>query len=262
MRGFPRVVFLECIVRVGGVIITLCALVLGAPSCGGKQSSSGDERGIQTADGVELICSLYPPPNTKSPGVILVHDRSGSRRDLDTLAKRLQQNGFFAVSFDLRTLSERRDSNEKQLHSFEYFKRDLEAVKAFLIDRGADRTRLGIAGLGTGANVAASYAAGNLDMQALVMVSPGLECDGVEARSSVREYGKRPILFVVAESDAYSSSSCLQLKDAAKGNVELRQYPGGAHAAALVAESETLKEEIVLWFQQFLADAVTPTPAK
>ena len=57
---------------------------------------------IKTSDDVTLEASFLKPTNAHSPGVILLHDASSSRTQLDVFAKRLNDQGFGVLSVDLR----------------------------------------------------------------------------------------------------------------------------------------------------------------
>ena len=68
---------------------------------------------IPTADGVALAASWRPVEgNAKAPGVLLIHDFSRERRELEPLAQRSSASaGFATLSIDLRAHGESTKKN-------------------------------------------------------------------------------------------------------------------------------------------------------
>ena len=71
---------------------------------------------------------------------------------------------------------------------------------------------------------------------------------------AMTRYANRPSLLLVSEGDSYAADSAKQLTGTAKGNCELREYPGSAHAIDLLDTSANAREQIALWLDQFLKD--------
>jgi hypothetical protein len=86
----------------------------------------------------------------------------------------------------------------------------------------------------------------------VVLVSPGLDYKGVKTKDAIIAYGRRPVLLMSSQGDAYSASTCSELKANAPGLCEIRQYQGSAHGVDLLDISTTAREEVFLWLGQML----------
>jgi alpha-beta hydrolase superfamily lysophospholipase len=150
---------------------------------------------LHSFDGTALAASFYPSKlGTTAPVVLLVHEANRSRKDFEEpiaelkgegLAGHLQEEGYAVFSMDLRGQGQnpRRvlTANERALLA-----KDLQAAYFFLIDRhnrgDFNIAKLGIIGLGEGANLAVAWAyqpgaavsteGRPSDLSALVLISP------------------------------------------------------------------------------------------
>ena len=129
---------------------------------------------------------------------------------------------------------------------------DVLAAKEALIAHGADPENLAVLGEGLGGSLAAYYARIDPDMQAVVLISPGLDYQGVTVEEVIVGLRERPVLLVTAEGDAYSAAAAAALKEAASGFCELRQYPGAAHGTGLFASSSNAMDQIIQWLEPII----------
>ena len=241
------------------VLSLLCALALmQAAGCGrGTTTASPDpeDLALKTQDGVHLTATVYAAHGPLPPGLVLVHGLGGNRHRWEPFAKRAQRAGYSCLTIDLRGHGDSTTQNGRRL-TYRTFTRDnwlaarqdIDAAKRALLARGADPDNLALVGASIGANLALDYAVDNDDIQAVVLVSPGLDYQGVTTEPAIAAYGTRPVLLMSAEGDAYAAASCVTLKKAAVGLCELRSYPGAAHGTDLFATSASALEQILLWF--------------
>jgi pimeloyl-ACP methyl ester carboxylesterase len=165
---------------------------------------------IKTTDGVALAATYYPSKAGKdSAAVILIHDDAGQRSDLDRLARSLQLGGSAVIVPDLRGHGDS-DGELKDLRPEDYVamvRRDLEAVKGFLMERNnageLNIERLGVVGIGMGTTLALNWAAldwawpvlatgkQGQDVKAVVLVSPEWAYKGLRIGEAVVEPGVR-----------------------------------------------------------------------
>ncbi|GAF94424.1 unnamed protein product, partial [marine sediment metagenome] len=198
--------------------------------------------------------TLYAAREPQGPGLILLHELGGNRHRWEPFAVRAQRAGYHCLAIDLRGHGESTTQHVRRL-TYRNFTRDdwlavrqdIDAAKHALLDQGADPDNLALVGASIGANLALHYAVDNYDIQAVVLVSPGLDYKGVKTETEIAAYGKRPVLLMSAEGDAYATASCAALNNAAVGLCELRQYPGAAHGADLFAASTSATEQVFLW---------------
>jgi dienelactone hydrolase len=236
------------------------AAVLSA-GCGPRQVEQTDIVAItlETADGYAVRASLYRVSNPNTPGLIFVHMLGASRQDWDAFARRAQREGIMSIAFDMRGHGEstKRGNDRVSYRSFapadwSNVVQDVSAAKKALLEAGADPENIAAVGASIGANLALTYAAGDEQIQALVLLSPGIEYHGVKALTAIDAYGNRPILLMTATGDAYSAQSCIALRAAARGQCEIREYDGGAHGTDLLDSHTQCGEQILLWLRPII----------
>lgn len=243
------------VVRLMVVIAALTILV----NCKGEKSSLSPGPGdviCRAEDGVETRGILYPVDAPRPPGVVLVHAFGSSPESWAPIARRAQERGLMCFAMGMRSI----DVSSKGT-AMDVLK-DIDAAMDVLRERGADPENLAIAGASLGANLALHYAAAHVDVQATVLISPGLELKGIETEPAVIALGKRPLLLVTSKGDAYSASSCTKLKSVAPGFCELREYEGSAHGTDIFTASPNSIEQILLWLEGIVGGKEPATPGK
>jgi len=236
--------------------VATVAVLLGA--CGARPRLEDRTQAIVTSDGLSLDTRLYLPAQAQPPGLILVHRQGASATHWEPLAVRAQQSGYLVLALNLRG-----HDPQGQTMDFKRFTEadwqkcllDIDAGKKSLLDVGADPENLFIAGEGLGASLALQYAMGDTQIQGLIMISPGLDYQGIAAEPLLIERTQRPTLLVWAEGDAYAASSGGTLKRVAPGHVEVHTYPGTSHGTDLFATSPQSMGQIVVWLEQMRSDS-------
>ncbi|MCC6699376.1 MAG: alpha/beta fold hydrolase [Candidatus Hydrogenedentes bacterium] len=243
-----------------GVLFCLVALGCGAPD---ETPAFGtpQDLALLTTDTVELAATLYPPARKNPPGLILVHDRLGSRAHFAAFAARAQREGYLSIAVDLRGHGGSVPRNGTSLNPRAFAQddwmrclSDLESAKKTLLERGADPDNLAMVGAGLGANLVLQYASRDEEIQAIVLLSPGLSYEGIEAEEALARYGKRPTLLVTSTGDSYAASTCEELHAKASSHCELREYDGAAHGVDLLDAVEICPPQIFLWLEGILGN--------
>jgi dienelactone hydrolase len=246
--------------------IALSLAALSGAACGLRDARSAAEAPVSlaltTTDGATLSATFYPAEGQPSCGVVLVHDIGGSSAEWEAYAKRLQQSGIASIAFDMRGHGGSTGPGGKKV-SFRSFEAqdwleaiyDIEAARDALPEQGVDPRNLGIVGAGMGANIATHYAAQDESIQALVLISPGLEYDGVTIRNAFEAYRLRPSLLVSTKGDTYAASSAQELKENASTFCELREYPGGGHGMDIIRSLVGAREAITYWLEFILKES-------
>ena len=184
---------------------------------------------FKTADRQELVASFYEPRRKKglAPGALLVHDRGGSREDLDVLAQRLSKQGFAVLVPDLRGHGEsaRGDVDWTTLDEqgrsslWAFAARDIKAAAKHLTEvDGVHTANLSLLGLGAGSLLATRHAERDESVRGLALVEPMLVAPGepsspfYPSASDLESLGGLPT-FIVISREAHESTK--QLSEAA-----------------------------------------------
>lgn len=209
---------------------------------------------FRTSDGVTVSATWFEPAVGPAPAVILVHMLGRSRRDWDALGSRLAASGIGALAIDLRGHGESIGPGASEgTAGHSAMVRDVEAGRRYLATRADVRpTRIGLAGASLGANLAALHAGADAGIASIALLSPSLDYRGLRIEAAVRKYGKRPILLVVSDEDAYARRSAEDLKKAGGGIREVLMLSGAGHGSNMLGRSPELGPALVAWFQRTL----------
>lgn len=241
------------------LLASVLVLAVGV-SCSRSDTTVG-ERGVSllSEDGVSLGLTLYTPRKSaeKPVGLILVHRYGADRKVWEGFARLARETGMLVATVDLRGHGDSVTRNGRAVHYSQLSDgeigeslKDIDAAKKCLLEAGADPESLAVAGEGLGANLGLRYALGSRDIQAVVMLSPGLEYNGIAAEDAIRGLDDCPTLLVSGEGDAYAAMSAAALKAAAPVFSELCTWPGAAHGTDLFASHPESMQYILQWLQK------------
>lgn len=121
---------------------------------------------FETEDGLKIAGSYAPSKNGAT--IVLIHGFGGSRKQLESLGKRLIDQGYGLLSYDTRAHGESEGSvtgyGDKEVL-------DLRAALDFLDARGVDRKRIGAYGFSIGAFTLARAAAHEERLRSIILAS-------------------------------------------------------------------------------------------
>lgn len=232
----------------GVVVAVLLCLILAACSPGGPPPR--EELILTTADGARVAATLHRPvaasiSGGRPPGLILAHRHGGDRQIWEGFAAFSRGLGYLSVAVDLQGLGGEADAWRGALAA-------LAAAKAALLEHGADPENLAVLGEELGASLALLYALNEPAMQAVVMLSPGLELRGIDAEAAMRRLRDCPVLILSAQNDAYAASSAAALKAAAPVFAEAQSYSGAAQGADLFAAHGGAMSQVTQWLKSVI----------
>lgn len=232
-------------------MVPLAVTALLASACGRGHPAPETGRADVAVDvprGEPLEATLYRPMADPPAGLLLLTDAGGERIGWVPLATRARDDGFLSLAVDLPRLEQLPDDEiRRALHD------DIAAALEALVDEGAPAGNLGLVGAGTAANLALDFVVEHpRAVQALVLVSPGLELGGIDARPRVDAFEGIPVLFVTMTGDAYGAASARSLRERVKGFSELHEYSGSARGEDIFALSESALEQVVYWLGKVL----------
>ncbi len=200
---------------------------------------------LASRDGLPLQGMLYRTDTEPAPAALLLHAADGRREDWLPLVTPLQQAGFTVLAVDLRgagrtgSAANWTTARQDVLDLLEYV-RGLE---------GVDGGRIAVIGAGVGGNLALTTCVVNTYCGAVVMLSPGLDYEGVITEGAAAQLGDRPLLLIAAQGDTYAARSAQTLDELAPGPHELVLVSGGASGTGLFAVQPGLPGTILAWLQ-------------
>jgi alpha-beta hydrolase superfamily lysophospholipase len=244
---------------------------------------------LHSFDGAPLAASYYRSKlSSTAPVVILVHESGRSRKDFEEpvlelkgqgLAEHLQSLDYAVLSLDLRGQGQ---NPRRALTRGERPRivEDIQAAYFFLVDRHnrgeLNLSKLGVIGLGDGANVATSWAylpgaavtteGHPSDLSALVLVSPMPELSGTLLRHVMPSLATRiPVLLMAGERDNASKDAVQAVRPLVeRGRLnKIELYPSSLHGYKLLRLEPkvtsslfhfldtTLKNRAVAWEPQY-----------
>lgn len=263
MKCGKRLVFVICLVS--GVLLSACApgpgaadvtptepaRVTTAPSPTPPPSTDFRALSVPVEGGATLAARFYPPADSPGPGVLLLHMWRGQKEDWAPFATRLQEAGYAVLVLDLRGHGESGGSAEPVEPQL-WIDDVVQAWQVLAEQPEVDGQRTAIIGASIGANLALRAAAELEQVQAVALLSPGLEYHGVTTEDGMAAYGERPVLIAAAEGDTYAADSAHELVERAQGSPVLTLYPGSAHGTDLFATQPDLAHLLLGWLDRSL----------
>ncbi len=209
---------------------------------------------IPTADGVALAASWRPlAGNEKAPAVLLLHDFSRERRELEPLAQELAEAGYATLAIDLRAHGESTRKNgaalpisPRLLSDPNGFPRDVEAAAAWMRTRAPKTAALGFSVGGYLAILAA--ARGQVDTAVAISVNE----PKVAGLAGPVAPAPRSLLLLACEADPGRAASARKLEAAARAPKRALVLPGAAHNLALLREHPEAAKAVFAWLAERL----------
>jgi pimeloyl-ACP methyl ester carboxylesterase len=217
-----------------------------------------------------LIVGTYYAPQTTTPSsantnaVILLHMLGRNRSDWNDFASTLsnKNNDYAVLSIDLRGHGESTSQNGNTIISFQSFTpndfnkmiMDVKAAKQFLVtQKNVNPNNIAIVGASIGANVALNYAASDPSINAVVLLSPGLDYKGVTTFDAIKQY-KGPIYIATAGKDPIAGNDpqtlCNEIINCANNNRLHIYQDSNSHGTDMFSDSSLqppLDKLIISW---------------
>ncbi len=202
-------------------------------------------------DGLHLLGTFYPAAGIGPwPAVLLLH-MLGSNREAWTetgLPAALTEAGYAVLALDMRGHGDTGGTRDWALTE-----EDLPKVWRYLAGRGdIDPARIAIVGASIGANMAMRTAAREALIPAVILLSPGLDYQGVTTEDVLAGYGARPLLIVASSEDSYAADSSRTLAEQAGESAQILMYDGAGHGTNMFRAQPDLIDTILDWLGQHL----------
>ena len=190
---------------------------------------------FKTTDGVALN-ALFSKPGAGKPTVIMHHGLGAWKEEWQPLIDFLVENGTGVFSYDARPAGT----------PWQKLVDDMGTAVRFVEGRGVDRKSVFLAGASLGANVCLKYNALTNTGRGLILLSPGLNYQGLETLDAVKMI-KIPILFVAHPADRYAFHSVTKLAPQASHATSITSQKPGHGVQMFDAD---LLNKIHLWMEK------------
>ncbi|MCB2205356.1 alpha/beta fold hydrolase [bacterium] len=215
--------------------------------------AEGKDVQFTTSDGIVIHGSLYAA-GQKSPTVLCLHQWRSDRSSFNALAAQLQRAGFTVLSIDMRGYGgSTKTSSGKSVRPDRKAEKDVAAAMDFLRTQpSVDAARIGIIGASYGSSNAVIYAAGDRNVRALVLLSPGLNYFNVlPTRDAVGRLGGRPLFAVASSEDLRSVETVDAYKEIVPG-IATKIYEDAGHGTDILDAGVGLDAEILSFLKKNL----------
>lgn len=211
-------------------------------------------------DQIRIVYDLFLPQNKSKNGIILLHMLGQHRGDWKLLAQDLASKGFGVMALDFRGHGDSIfKKNEKPLFYRDFTNSDYALLKEDVHGAVQEMARQGfdsiaLVGASIGANVVASFAAGDSSVKALVLLSPGADYRGIRLDTFAKEL-KVPILLISSEEDIYSfkaSSNFMKHLNPQRAKIKWLPVKDSGHGTRMLKNENVIKE-----IEEFLKDEIS-----
>jgi alpha-beta hydrolase superfamily lysophospholipase len=223
---------------------------------------SSEEVVLTTTDSWKIYGTLYPaksqPPKT---GVILLHQLGSNRSSYDPLVPALHD---CLPNADILAIDMRGQGQSTNIGKYTGFMagdyramvNDIKAAKDYLAFFRHTPDNYYLVGASVGATAAMRYAAADASVQAVVMLSPGMNYQGVDMTDALNKVRKRVYIAVAkddGESAADSQAAYAESKAYVK-DIKIYETIGAAHGTDMFNATESssegrLTDKICGWLQ-------------
>jgi len=203
---------------------------------------------LQTSDGVEIYGSLFKSSNPNGQSVILLHMLGQNSTTLGGLAKKLNDAGYDALTVALRGHGKSGGGNWENFSEEDFNKMVLDASAAAKYVRDSGTSRVSFVGASIGANVALNYASSDPNVEALVLLSPGLNYKGVETTNAAKKYSG-PVLIITSSNDPQSYEGLPTWEKSIK-DLEIITYTDAGHGTDMFKTHPDLEGKIIEWLNK------------
>jgi pimeloyl-ACP methyl ester carboxylesterase len=161
-------------------------------------------------------------------------------------ATELQDAGYTVLAIDPRGHGDSEGGDYKLFDAGDWASVRFDITKgiAVLKEQGAEDVYL--IGASMGANLALKYASEDREIRKIVLLSPGLDYQGITTDTAAYTY-KNEVLYVVSKDDASSYQSTLDLYDTTNKGKKLIEYDDAGHGTTMLDKEPDLGKQIITW---------------
>ncbi|HSF81337.1 MAG TPA: alpha/beta fold hydrolase [Anaerolineales bacterium] len=213
---------------------------------------------FKTEDGLEIVGTMYSLQEAQGPlpGVIILPMHIEDQTAWKPFARQLAKAGYAALTVDLRGQGATAGSPDwqKAISDVRLVWREFGQL-----DR-VDETRTALIGASLGANLALVAASAEPAIQTVVLISPGLNYNGIITVQAMGAYGRRPIMLIGSKADPFAQNGAVELAKLAQGEAELKDLEGAQHGTALFTSDPSIADSITRFLDQVVKEGAGAPP--
>lgn len=189
------------------------------------------------ADGVQLAGKFSKPASPDKWTLILLHGVGSVKGEWDSFFDLLSKNGYGVLIYDQRGHGESMKTVSGSPIDYQtFYARGLKSEWGKMIEDLGSAVQLlkakykinpamvAVGGASIGANIALQYAASQREVPFVILLSPGIDYQGITASDAIKKYESRPLFMAVSPRDGYSYQSVISLQSADPA-LKMRQAP-------------------------------------
>lgn len=208
-----------------------------------KMTNNFEKINLLTSDSKKISANLYKVQSPKG-WLILIHMMPAAKESWDEFAGKMQEFGYESLAIDLRGHGEseggpdgyQKFSDEERQASIQ----DLESAWEFLKSMGAMPDKTAVIGASVGANLALQFLAENQDIKKAVLLSAGLNYQGIKTEPMAKKLNKdQSLILVTSKNDGDNTEEAKKLYNLANSlNKHLIIFEKGGHGTNMFSAKE------------------------
>ena len=213
---------------------------------------------FETSDHVTIVGDLYLPAGKPTHAAILLHMLPATRTSWKDFAPQLKDYNYAVLAIDLRghgdsihqnanTLDYRSFTDQQQQASIQ----DVEAALSYLTDTvHIPQNQIGLIGASIGANLALQTLASHHALPWAVLLSPGLDYNGIQTEPLMDKLASSQKLFLAAsDNDLYSLETDRRLHDLKPNQVTVEELKAAGHGTDMFTAHPDLVSDVLIWIK-------------
>ena len=207
---------------------------------------------FKTGDGIEVVGDYYPADSKQA--TLLLHMMPADRKSWIVFAKKLQQAGFQALAIDFRGHGESQGGPDgyKKFSDEEHQSSRLDVVAGVEFLKSKKAEKIYLVGASIGANLALESLVDHPEIDAAVLLSPGIDYRGIKTKPLIERLGSLQALFLAAsEEDTESFAAVQKLSEKIDFNEDkkIKIFKGAGHGTTIFERNPLFMDEVTDWLK-------------
>ena len=223
--------------------------IIGALGFARGAPASAETVEYTTSDDAGIVADFYPAEGTSREGIVLFHREGSTALEFGALPSALAAQGFHVLVPDLRGHGRSgAEGRSPRAADASPWLRDGPAAIAYLRSVLGQEARIGLVGIGRGAEIAARTIGGSsAGGGALILIDPGVALTGLAVLQPGTGGTDRPVLIVAGREDARARHTARSLYLLRPHRCHLWLLDGGARIVDRLLERADFAVDLAAW---------------